>query len=71
MDKTVDEHPFAFTPFSAGPRNCLGMHMTMMEVKILIVYFFKNFNMMLNESTKLRLSLHLIVHPEDDRLIKI
>ena len=66
LDSSIKRHAFAWVPFSAGYRNCIGQRFAMMEMKIVMGYFFKFFNVKsIHKKEDLGIQANLVITPKN------
>ena len=64
-DNIEMKHPFQYTPFHAGPMQCLGRHMAHIEAKILFTNVFKRFKFTLHPNQEIipTMGITLFLYP--------
>lgn len=65
------KHPFAYTPFSAGHRSCVGQVFAMLEEKIILASLLRNFEFEFDNTSVVDPETYVILRPRNGVYVRI
>ncbi|CAK72113.1 unnamed protein product (macronuclear) [Paramecium tetraurelia] len=66
-----EDNGYVFVPFSAGGRNCIGQHMAMMTMKIMIGQILRQYDVVVDPSVKVTFPLVLFIQYSPQNLVQL
>jgi cytochrome P450 len=61
--ESIARDPFVYIPFSSGARNCIGQHLAMNEVRVILSLFLKKYDFELDPNYKHQMTLRIAYEP--------
>lgn len=71
FDNAEEKDPYCYLPFSAGQKNCLGQHMSIVESKIILAKFLMRFKFDLKIKEPITWVMRFVAEPEEPLIAKL